>query len=51
MKPEATDTQLFGTHDAPPYRRQRGDRDIRAIPRITRSALTMLCASTAIAVR
>jgi pyruvate,water dikinase len=36
MKPEDADAQLFGTSDAPPYRRQPGDRDLRATARLTR---------------
>jgi phosphohistidine swiveling domain-containing protein len=36
MKPEDVDTQMWGTNDAPPYTRQRGDRNVRASLRLTR---------------
>ena len=36
MKPEDVDTQMFGTSTAPPYRRQRGDRNLKATARLTR---------------
>lgn len=34
MKPSDVDTQMFGTSDAPPYRRQPGDRNLRATARL-----------------
>ena len=36
VKPEDADTQMWGTNDAPPYRRQRGDRNALATLRLTR---------------
>ena len=36
MKPEDVDSQLFGTNDAPPYRAQRGDRNLPATARLGR---------------
>ncbi|MEY2420679.1 MAG: rifampicin phosphotransferase [Acidimicrobiaceae bacterium] len=36
MKPEDVDAQMFGTSDAPPYRRQRGDRNIVATVRLAK---------------
>jgi len=36
MAPEDVDLLLFGTSDAPPYRRQPGDRDVRATARLAR---------------
>jgi len=36
MKPMDVDTQMFGTNDAPPYRRQAGDRNMRATARLGR---------------
>jgi pyruvate,water dikinase len=35
MKPEDVDSQMFGTSDAPPYRRQRGDRNLLATMRLS----------------
>ena len=45
MAPQLVDTQLFGTSDAPPYRPQPGDRELRAAPRIVRAAIRMLWAA------
>ena len=39
MRPEDVDVQMFGTSGAPPYRPQRGDRDLRATARLTRLML------------
>ena len=36
MKPTDADELMFGTSDAPPYRRQRGDRNLRATARLMR---------------
>src|SRR5687768_12900011 len=36
MNPADVDVQLFGTNDAPPYRRQPGDRNVRASVRLAR---------------
>ena len=42
MKPQDVDQQLFGTNDAPPYRRQKGDRNLRASARLMRFMLGTL---------
>jgi pyruvate,water dikinase len=39
MVPEDVDVQMFGTNDAPPYRPQKGDRDLRATARLARLML------------
>ena len=36
MAPEDVDVQMFGISEAPPYRAQRGDRDLRATARLGR---------------
>ena len=42
MKPEDIDTQMFGTSDAPPYRRQPGDRSLAATRRLAAFAARAL---------
>src|SRR5215211_1366482 len=42
MVPEDVDVQMFGTTDAPPYRPQKGDRDLRATARLARLMLRTL---------
>jgi rifampicin phosphotransferase len=39
MAPEDVDVQMFGTNDAPPYRPQKGDRDLRSTARLSRLML------------
>ncbi len=36
------DAQMYGTYGAPPYKRKRGDRNVRASTRLIRSALRLL---------
>ena len=42
LTPDAIDTQLYGTYGAPPYVRQRGDRNLVATARILRGLVRML---------
>ena len=42
MKPTDVDTQMFGTNDAPPYRRQPGDRNLRGTARLGRLMLRVI---------
>ena len=42
LTPDTIDTQLYGTFGAPPYRRQRGDRNLVATARILRGLVRTL---------
>jgi rifampicin phosphotransferase len=42
VKPSDIDAQMFGTYDAPPYKRRRGDRNVLASVRLLRSVINVI---------